>query len=422
VRQEEEGQEVRSGGTVRGLGVVACVAGWLIAAGPAAAATITPDVLTDEYTTVGDSCSLREAIQSANNNADFGDCDATGPGYSVDDRVVLDPGTYQLSIPGQIGTGVGDLETVTGSTLTIANAGAGPVTIDGGDEDRVLYNADGATLTLVGLTIRNGEVVVGGGGGLFNSGDLTIRNSTITDNQSQAGGGIAATSTTSPVTLENVTISGNRSSGFGGGISLAANAPLTANNVTITGNAADTDGTGADEGGGLSVFSDGVALANTIVAGNTEFSGGSPDCYSPWSPIASLGFNLIGSTAGCSLTSSSGDLTNLGPQLGPLADNGGTTFTHALLAGSPAIDAGNPAAPGSSATACAGADQRGTTRPQGSRCDIGAFELVPAPPPTTTAAKCAGLKKKARKRCLCKQKKGKKRKKCLKKLKKGRKA
>ena len=61
--------------------------------------------------------------------------------------------------------------------------------------------------------------------------------------------------------------------------------------------------------------------------------------------------------------------------LGPLQDNGGPTFTHALLAGSPAIDARNPAAPGSGGNACEATDQRGVARPQGAACDIGAFEL-----------------------------------------------
>jgi hypothetical protein len=69
--------------------------------------------------------------------------------------------------------------------------------------------------------------------------------------------------------------------------------------------------------------------------------------------------------------------------LGPLASNGGKTKTHALLAGSPAIDAANPAAPGSGGTSCPTKDQRGIGRPKDgngdtvSRCDMGAFELSP---------------------------------------------
>jgi hypothetical protein len=62
-------------------------------------------------------------------------------------------------------------------------------------------------------------------------------------------------------------------------------------------------------------------------------------------------------------------------KLGPLADNGGPTLTHGWLPGSPAIDAADPAPPGSGGTACPTTDQRGETRPRGAACDIGAVEL-----------------------------------------------
>ena len=74
-----------------------------------------------------------------------------------------------------------------------------------------------------------------------------------------------------------------------------------------------------------------------------------------------------------------GDIVGTGaspadPLLGPLQDNGGPTFTHALQFGSPAIDKGNPATPGSGGTACEATDQRGAPRPAGAACDIGAYE------------------------------------------------
>jgi hypothetical protein len=76
-----------------------------------------------------------------------------------------------------------------------------------------------------------------------------------------------------------------------------------------------------------------------------------------------------------------GDLPGVAPLLGPLANNGGPTDTHALLAGSPAIDAGG---------ICAPTDQRGVTRPQGPACDIGAFE-APATPEGQIAALIAQI-------------------------------
>jgi hypothetical protein len=83
---------------------------------------------------------------------------------------------------------------------------------------------------------------------------------------------------------------------------------------------------------------------------------------------------VSGNTASCSYSPGAGDLTDVAANLGPLADNGASTRTLALLSGSPAIEAGNPVALGSSAGACAPTDQRGVPRPQGPRCDIGAYE------------------------------------------------
>lgn len=102
---------------------------------------------------------------------------------------------------------------------------------------------------------------------------------------------------------------------------------------------------------------------NTIIAGND-----CNNCYNgtggTWT---SLGHNLdSGST--CNFTQP-GDLQNTDPKLGPLADNGDTTQTMALLTGSPAIDAGEDS--GSPAT-----DQRGVSRPGGLHCDIGAYEAI----------------------------------------------
>jgi hypothetical protein len=88
--------------------------------------------------------------------------------------------------------------------------------------------------------------------------------------------------------------------------------------------------------------------------------------------MISWGHNVIGTGTGCPNNPSRGDRT-VDPAtvfiqvLGPLRDNGGPTWTHALLPGSPAIDVGNP-------EHCVGRDQRGVPRPQGDGCGIGAFE------------------------------------------------
>jgi hypothetical protein len=103
---------------------------------------------------------------------------------------------------------------------------------------------------------------------------------------------------------------------------------------------------------------------------------GSPsDCNGA---IVSGGYNLIQSVTGCTITgTTTGNILSQDPKLGLLGDNGGPTLTRALLTGSPAIDAGSPAAPGSGGNACTISDQRGIARPQpaSGRCEIGAMEF-----------------------------------------------
>src|SRR5262249_35273289 len=117
--------------------------------------------------------------------------------------------------------------------------------------------------------------------------------------------------------------------------------------------------------------------------GNT---GSTTDCGG--GTLTSGGHDLIGSTTGCTIAGDTAtNLTGMAPDLFPLAlNNGGTTATHKLMDGSPAVDHGSPAAPGSGNGACEATDQNGTTRPVGTRCDIGAYEGgLPATTTTTTS-------------------------------------
>ena len=202
-------------------------------------------------------------------------------------------------------------------------------------------------------------------GGILNLDDatLTINNSTISGNSSPNGngGGINNNNLSARLIMTNSTVSGN-SSRSGGGIANFGDATIRSS--TITGNIA------TDNAGGLNVIGAATAdIANTIIAGNAASS--SFDCAG--SPI-SLGHNLIGNDTGCGFTPTTGDLLNINPKLGLLADNGGLTKTHALLKSSPAIDAGDDSRAPTS-------DQRGIARPQDGdgngvlRSDIGAFEL-----------------------------------------------
>jgi CSLREA domain-containing protein len=352
--------------TARRLGIVGVLGalGALLLSSPALGAVITPTTFGDENGG-GTDCSLREAILAADTDAAFGGCPAGGGA----DTIPLGAGTYGLSIPpGSTGDGSleGDLDVA--GPLTITHTGLAPAVIDGNGIDRVVQVLPTGNLTASGLTIRNGRTTQSGAG-IRNEGNVNLSNATLTGNESTAsfGGGIANTSTGTLV-LTNVTISGNRAENDSGGLDQGPGGQANLNNVTITGNTADTNGNGG--GGGGVVAKGTVNLRSTIIAGNNDISepgvGASPNCIG--SPI-SQGNNLIADRTGCAFAPRGGDLTNVKPLLGPLANNGGSTFTHALLAGSPAINAG-----GRGVTP---ADQRGVPR---RAPDIGAYEF----------AKCGG--------------------------------
>jgi hypothetical protein len=214
-----------------------------------------------------------------------------------------------------------------------------------------------AALTVMTSTFSGNSVSSSGGGILNNSASstpLTVTGSTFSENSAQIGGGIA---NTRPLILSNSTFYKNSASELGGGISNSYTT-ATVNNSTFSDNSATYFG-----GGIANWYNSTMILKNTIIANST--SGG--DCYNvDGSVIETALNNLIESNAiginACGTPVSSND-----PVLGPLENNGGPTQTMTLGMGSPAIDAGDD-------TTCAAIDQRGFTRPQGARCDIGAYE------------------------------------------------
>ncbi|MDQ4005148.1 MAG: hypothetical protein M3135_02450, partial [Actinomycetota bacterium] len=226
---------------------------------------------------------------------------------------------------------------------------------------------DGGTATLTDVLVaRNSATNSNDSGGIFNDATMTLERVAIIGNDAEFAGGLGGGNPGASLTATNVTISGNSATDSAGGFSSEQGA-VTLNNVTITSNVSDSDGDGTGDGGGIyeSQSPPEATIRNTIIAGNTDRGGEVPDCGQDMDgAFISGGHNLIGSTVGCTFTPSTGDLLNVDPMLGALADNGGFTMTHALLTGSPAIDAaGSNAAP---------TDQRGLPR----NPDIGAYELV----------------------------------------------
>jgi CSLREA domain-containing protein len=287
---------------------------------------------------------------------------------------------------------------------------------------------NGGTTTINNSIISNNSIgsasatTNGNGGGIFvNTGTLTINNTTISGNSAyNNGGGVYIKASGSSITINNSTISGNTASntsettGGGGGIAQTAGT-FSLNNVTISGNSAVSNGAGlfmsagtmnvsystiannnADsnsdatgDGGGAYSSGGTLNLKSSIVAGNKKASSTDNDCSGT---ITSQGYNMTGSSTGCSLAGT-GDVT-VTPStvftsvLGALSDNGGSTYTHFLYGGNAAKDA-IPNGTNSCGSGTFATDQIGSTRPYNSNCDIGAYESQDAAP-TVSMSSTAG--------------------------------
>jgi hypothetical protein len=314
--------------------------------------------------------SLRQALVDAN---DGDTIDATG----VSGTITLTSG--QLLVD---------------KSVTINGAGADLLALDGNATSRVFQTVTGAkTVSISGLTIRNGQG--GEGGGIENAATLTLTiiNSTLSANAAGLGGGVFNSGT---LTIINSNFSSNMAS-EGGGIYNPGSGTLTISNSTFSGNAAPVAGGASFNLGTMQIanttLSDnssplggGVFNMGTLQIGNTIVNAGASgaNIINSGGTVTSHGYNLSSDDAGGFLTGP-GDQINTNPLLGPLQDNGGPTFTHELLPGSPAIDAGDP-----NFTPPPFFDQRGQGFPRvvNGRIDKGSFEVqsggTPTPTPTTT--------------------------------------
>ena len=259
-------------------------------------------------------------------------------------------------------------------TLNIVNSvlERNETTNDGGAID---YSTDPGAITITDSTFSLNSAGARGGA-IFSSVEGTTINvfrSTFNDNIAENGGAIRNDLGT--LTLANSTVSHNTAD-YGGGLYNGAQGTTTLVNVTVTANLA------AVKGGGIYAPGDVpgsvIALFNTIVADQNTNS----DCDALPAQIFSFGNNLDSSNQ-CDLDQPS-DRPQVDVFLAPLADNGGPTKTHALLPNSNAIDGGDDET--CAAEPIDGVDQRGIERPQGARCDIGAFERLADQTPTPTAS------------------------------------
>ncbi len=255
-------------------------------------------------------------------------------------------------ISNTIGGGVYNITSLSSSRLTISQSVvmSNTTTTNGGG---IFNEGIGADMDIFDTRIR-GNTAVSSGGGIYNNGIMDINGSTLDNNSARSGGGIEHSGVSLHIT--NSTISGNSVSDNGGGFYNKGSATLT--HVTLSGNTAN----GPDTGG--NIFNDEalLTLQNSIVA-NSPTDG---NCFYSAGTVTSSGNNLDDGNT-CNFTHA-GDIVNTNPLLGPLQNNGGPTFTQALLSGSPAINEANSAF-------CPATDQRGFTRPAAA-CDIGAYEAA----------------------------------------------
>jgi predicted outer membrane repeat protein len=239
------------------------------------------------------------------------------------------------------------------------------------------YNESGGTAKLINVSFDRNTALADTGAMYSNGIKATLQNVTFRHNVSGSFGGGALISASGTLNLTNVTFSDNRANDDGGALLTQLSSITNLNDVTFTGNVADADDDGGGDGGGLYNAGGSINVQNTILARNIDRGGEAPDCGENLggTVFESGGHNLIGSTVGCPFLALDSDIFPVAnPRLAPLAHNGGFTQTVALRRHSKAINHGSGKRPGTGGSACAKRDQRGVRRPQGPRCDIGAFE------------------------------------------------
>ena len=367
---------MRARGAIR-LGVAAVAAVLLALAVPGAAAPQTFNLVVDTTADGNDGecardCTLREAVALANPSA--------GQWVSVP------PGVYRLSQGPLV---LRNNAIVFGVSFAgNLSAGARTTVIDARGTSGVIQVPAGSTAVLAGLTITGGSAPAGGGILLADSAQLTLYDAIVEGNVAQRGGGI---DNAGSLALFYSTVAGNRAGGSGGGLAGEATSNTGVYYATLSGNTAGGNGggiasggslqlqhatiaaNGAAAGGGLyqeSTSGANTAMWDTILAGNP---GGACGGSIAGVPRSITSHNLADDQT-CQFAGAAEGTGSVDPRLAPLTNNGGPTDTHALGAGSPAINTGDPnlCAAGSST------DQRHATAI--GACDIGAFEFGAKPP------------------------------------------
>jgi hypothetical protein len=285
--------------------------------------------------------------------------------------VTINTSTLSGNQSGNSGGG-GAIYATNSATLTINDSTLGGNSATNTNGGAISIGSGSGSVTLNRSTVGANNTANGGAGIASSGGTLTLNNSTISGNQAQSAGGGGIYNNGATVTLNNSTVTGNTTTTGGGGI-LSNSGTLNLNRSIVSGN---TGNTGYDSG--YEVVSYGTENANNYnVFGRDGISNNRAFAYS-FTPGAN-DFNATDDGGNVAI----GSILNT-----TLANNGGPTSTHALVAGSPAVDR----APSAACTAApiSGLDQRsyprnvdGNATAGANECDAGSFEYLSSPPPTT---------------------------------------
>ncbi|MCA8999382.1 MAG: hypothetical protein KDA80_20475, partial [Planctomycetaceae bacterium] len=362
-------------------------------------AAFTVDTTADTVAADGKT-SLREAIASANANAD------------------LDTISFDSSLAGQTITLSSGVLSIT-NDVDIQGLGGGKLTVDGNSQSQIFDIASGSTVSISHLTLTGGIAKIGSafdntatGGAIHNEGDLTLADMELTGNHAVSDGGAIFSESGSTISLERVTIAGNTSDLSGAG--LAAYGPATIvnttvsgnsakndaggilirnpaliTNTTITGNRSDSDGNSPNRGGGIRNGGGAVlTLHNSIVAGNLDGTGSTASDIVNVGTIASAKNNVIGDAATSAGINdgTDGNIVGVGGTgtraIGTILDptlmvTDGVRL-HRLVNGSPALNAGSNALSVDANSSRLQFDQRGGpfVRVSEGTVDIGAYEFI----------------------------------------------
>lgn len=318
------------------------------------------------------------------------DNSASWDGDYVDPAIPGDTGTTEFQGSGGAIYTKGPL-TITFSTVSknTARTVVGTLDYQKNGNGGAIYASQALTIsdsTIGGTGVANDAI---NGGAIFLTGGqtMTIERTTISHNTSISGGAMNIVSPSSGATITNSTISANFASDAGAGINVNGN--ITIGNTTIAGNLLESAAAG--KGSGLNQFNAGVAtMHNTLFSGNLSDTLGantSANCGKTGTSsnsVASSGGNLS-TDATCKLLDGTDQQGVLDAKIGPLALNDNTyngNLTHALLTGSPAVNKGTT-------SACPATDERNVARPQGSVCDVGAYELIIPPATSSSSSGCS---------------------------------